>query len=118
MSQGRSDGKPRRFPLPLDKVASGTAGRPRQGGAAGRDLLRPQAHLHQIEQERRRQSTPQGVGLDSVQIRLRMVERLRADGITHAAVLEAFARTPRHLFVDTALVNQAYEDTSLPIGLG
>ncbi|OPH15260.1 protein-L-isoaspartate O-methyltransferase, partial [Azospirillum brasilense] len=24
----------------------------------------------------------------------------------------------RHRFVDTALVNQAYEDTSLPIGLG
>ncbi len=24
----------------------------------------------------------------------------------------------RHRFVDSALVNQAYEDTSLPIGLG
>jgi protein-L-isoaspartate(D-aspartate) O-methyltransferase len=47
-----------------------------------------------------------------------MVERLRADGISHAGVLDAFSQVPRHLFVDTALVNQAYEDTSLPIGLG
>src|SRR5690606_8245775 len=50
--------------------------------------------------------------------RLRMVERLRADGLSHPQVLDAFAQLPRHLFVDTALVNQAYEDTSLPIGLG
>lgn len=47
-----------------------------------------------------------------------MVQRLQADGISHPEVLEAFAQVPRHLFVDTALVNQAYEDTSLPIGLG
>ncbi|MDE1997599.1 MAG: protein-L-isoaspartate O-methyltransferase [Burkholderiales bacterium] len=118
MSQGQSDGKPRRFPLPLDKVASAPSARLKPAVASSREVLRPQAHLHQIEQERRRQSIPQGVGLDSMQIRLRMVERLRSDGITHPGVLEAFARTPRHLFVDTALVNQAYEDTSLPIGLG
>jgi protein-L-isoaspartate(D-aspartate) O-methyltransferase len=33
-------------------------------------------------------------------------------------VLQALGRVPRHLFVDSALVAQAYEDTSLPIGLG
>jgi protein-L-isoaspartate(D-aspartate) O-methyltransferase len=43
---------------------------------------------------------------------------LAAEGISHPGVLDAFTRVPRHLFVDTALVNQAYEDTSLPIGLG
>jgi protein-L-isoaspartate(D-aspartate) O-methyltransferase len=32
-------------------------------------------------------------------------------------VLQAFAGVERHLFVDTALATQAYEDTSLPIGL-
>ena len=121
MSQGSSDGKPaKRFPLALDKVAA----RPGAGRLAGqtvpsqRDVLRPQAHLHQIEQERRRVTVPQGLGLDSAPVRRRMVERLRADGITHSGVLEAFSHLPRHLFVDTALVNQAYEDTSLPIGLG
>jgi protein-L-isoaspartate(D-aspartate) O-methyltransferase len=47
-----------------------------------------------------------------------MVARLRADGVRNERVLDAFARVPRHLFVDSALVTQAYEDTSLPIGHG
>jgi protein-L-isoaspartate(D-aspartate) O-methyltransferase len=47
-----------------------------------------------------------------------MVLRLQASGISHAGVLGAFQAVPRHLFVDSALVNQAYEDTSLPIGHG
>jgi protein-L-isoaspartate(D-aspartate) O-methyltransferase len=33
-------------------------------------------------------------------------------------VLAAMGSVERHRFVDSALVNQAYEDTSLPIGLG
>jgi protein-L-isoaspartate(D-aspartate) O-methyltransferase len=128
MSQGQPDRKPRRFPLQLDQVsaarpAAARTGAPGQssGGATGqtaRPLLRPQAHLQQAEQDRLRHSTPQGLGLDSVHVRRRMVERLVADGISHAGVLEALGRVPRHLFVDSALVNQAYEDTSLPIGLG
>jgi protein-L-isoaspartate(D-aspartate) O-methyltransferase len=61
---------------------------------------------------------PSGVGLDSIGVRLRMVERLVAGGLRDEAVAQAMAQVPRHLFVDTALVNQAYEDTSLPIGLG
>ncbi len=59
-----------------------------------------------------------GLGLDSGAVRARMVERLRADGVACEPVLAAFASVPRHRFVDTALVAQAYEDTSLPIGLG
>jgi protein-L-isoaspartate(D-aspartate) O-methyltransferase len=46
-----------------------------------------------------------------------MVQRLRADGIRHEGVLQAFGVVERHRFVDTALATQAYEDTSLPIGL-
>ncbi|MDR2324153.1 MAG: protein-L-isoaspartate(D-aspartate) O-methyltransferase [Acidovorax sp.] len=60
---------------------------------------------------------PSGVGLDSAAVRTRMVQRLAASGITSAAVLQAMGAVERHMFVDTALVNQAYEDTSLPIGL-
>ncbi|HYR25974.1 MAG TPA: protein-L-isoaspartate O-methyltransferase [Aquabacterium sp.] len=126
MSQGHPDRKPRRFPLQLDQVGAGRAAGPRAAGAGprpalpARDVLRPQAHLHVLEQDRRRLTgpQPQGLGLDSVHVRRRMVERLMADGISHQQVLEAFSTVPRHLFVDTALVNQAYEDTSLPIGLG
>ncbi len=46
------------------------------------------------------------------------MQRLRNAGITHPGVLEAMATVPRHQFVDAALVTQAYEDTSLPIGHG
>ena len=63
-------------------------------------------------------SAPQGVGLDSAAVRARMVQRLAASGIGATAVLHAMEQVPRHHFVDTALANQAYEDTSLPIGLG
>lgn len=60
---------------------------------------------------------PVGWGLDSVAVRMRMVQRLAASGIQSQAVLSAMGGVERHLFVDSALVNQAYEDTSLPIGL-
>ena len=61
---------------------------------------------------------PSGVGLDSGVVRHRMVMKLAAQGITDAKVISAMGSVERHRFVDTALVNQAYEDTSLPIGLG
>jgi protein-L-isoaspartate(D-aspartate) O-methyltransferase len=61
---------------------------------------------------------PQGVGMDSTAVRMRMVQKLQGQGITDSAVLQAMGVIERHRFVDSALVNQAYEDTSLPIGLG
>ena len=60
----------------------------------------------------------QGLGLDSSAVRLNMVRWLGKQGIADPMVLSAMQATERHRFVDTALVNQAYEDTSLPIGLG
>lgn len=63
-------------------------------------------------------ATAVGVGLDSAAVRNRMVQKLAAGGITSPAVLQAMAAVERHRFVDSGLVNQAYEDTSLPIGLG
>jgi protein-L-isoaspartate(D-aspartate) O-methyltransferase len=59
-----------------------------------------------------------GIGLDSHAVRARMAQRLAAQGISDRQVLSAMGAVERHRFVDTALVNQAYEDTSLPIGLG
>ena len=63
-------------------------------------------------------AAPTGLGLDSAQVRTRMVRKLMEQGIEDAVVLKAMERIERHRFVDSALVNQAYEDTSLPIGLG
>lgn len=63
-------------------------------------------------------AVPTGLGLDSAAVRSRMVHKLAAAGVASGTVLQAMGAVERHRFVDTALVNQAYEDTSLPIGLG
>jgi protein-L-isoaspartate(D-aspartate) O-methyltransferase len=57
-----------------------------------------------------------GIGLDSGAVRERMVAKLAAQGIADGRVLAAMRAVERHRFVDSALVGQAYEDTSLPIG--
>ena len=56
--------------------------------------------------------------MDSSAVRQSMVKKLALQGVADAHVLAAMGRVERHRFVDSALVNQAYEDTSLPIGLG
>jgi protein-L-isoaspartate(D-aspartate) O-methyltransferase len=100
---------PARFPLGLERTQ-------RTRGPA--DLLRPQRPLHEAARDAARQSVPSGLGLDSPVVRTRMAERLRAEGIRCEPVIAALAAVPRHRFVDSALANQAYEDTSLPIGHG
>ena len=60
----------------------------------------------------------QGIGMTSQRTRDRLIERLRAEGITNEQVLEVMRTTPRHLFIDEALASRAYEDTALPIGHG
>ena len=57
-----------------------------------------------------------GIGMTSQRTRERMVKRLREQGIADAAVMDVIRKTPRHLFVDEALAQRAYEDSSLPIG--
>lgn len=47
----------------------------------------------------------------------KLIKTLRAKGITDERVLDAFRKVPRHLFVDQALFEQAYDDNALPIGL-
>ena len=46
----------------------------------------------------------------------RLVEALRAQGITHERVLAVLGKLPRHEFVDDALKNRAYENNALPSG--
>lgn len=41
---------------------------------------------------------------------------LKKKGIQNAAVLAAIANTPRHLFVGSSFVSEAYADHALPIG--
>ncbi|CAG4887938.1 protein-L-isoaspartate(D-aspartate) O-methyltransferase [Paraburkholderia gardini] len=56
------------------------------------------------------------MALTSERVRERMVERLRANGVTDPRVLNAMSVVPRHMFVDPGLATQAYEDAALPIG--
>lgn len=115
-----------RFPLGLDQVkplarAAGAAPGPLAKPLAprpGTELLRPQRLLAEAARDAARLAPPSGLGLDSQAVRRRMVERLAAGGIRCGPVLDAMAAVPRHVFVDTALATQAYEDTALPIGLG
>ncbi len=128
--------RPPKFPLRLDQIAKGSktplASRVAPSSAVvmptrpvrpatvalARPLLRPQAPLQQAASHAVSRRTPSGLGLDSEDVRARMVDRLRAGGVHEEAVLVAMAAVQRHRFVDTALVIQAYEDTSLPIGHG
>jgi protein-L-isoaspartate(D-aspartate) O-methyltransferase len=103
----------KRFPA---QWSTGSRG-PAPSGSA-RNPLRPQALLHQAAQDAARHVVPTGLGLDNGPVRERMVARLRSEGIATPSLLAAFGAVPRHRFVDTALAIQAYEDTSLPIGLG
>jgi len=57
-----------------------------------------------------------GIGMTSKRTRLRLIQRLRDDGIQNEAVLSVMAELPRHIFLDEALAHRAYEDTALPIG--
>ncbi len=57
-------------------------------------------------------------GMDRKAFRNNMVSKLRESGIVDPQVLAAMARIERHRFVDTGLVSQAYEESSLPIGWG
>jgi protein-L-isoaspartate(D-aspartate) O-methyltransferase len=113
MSTRQRPGFPARLDRPADAMARARATPApvaRSAPAPARDpaaLRAPQAP-----------STPQGLGLDSQTVRLAMVHKLAAQGIKDARVLDAMGRVERHRFVDTALAPQAYEDTSLPIGLG
>ena len=51
--------------------------------------------------------------------RIRMVDsQIRSRGITDPRVLKAMETVPRHLFVDEGLMDQAYNDSPLPIGEG
>jgi len=112
----------RRFPLALGRLRgtakdeSAVAGA--RGGAAGPAMIRPQRHVATAHADAARRATAVGFGLDSADVRARMVARLRSEGVANETVLAAFAAVPRHLFVDPALATQAYEDTSLPIGHG
>ena len=100
MSDGGGNDRAPRFPLLLDRMGrAGVATKPRE-------TLRPQRPLHEAAKDAVRQAVPLGLGLDSVLVRQRMVQRLRGEGLRCDAVAAAMQQVPRHLFVDSALAIQ------------
>lgn len=51
-------------------------------------------------------------------LRKKLVDQLRAKGITDEKVLQAIHQIPRHYFLDTAFDEIAYEDRAFPIETG
>lgn len=47
-----------------------------------------------------------------------LAQKLRVEGIHNQQVLQAIARSPRHIFVPEILAHKAYDNTALPIGQG
>ena len=57
-----------------------------------------------------------GSGLTSHASRKKLIDELKKLGIKNSEVINLISNMPRHLFIDTALANRAYENVSLPIG--
>ena len=114
------------FPVKLSPSGTIASARKTGVGAVGLKVSTPPPSLNASQQlakdasgvAPRTASAVAGLGLDSVAVRARMVRKLAAQGVQDARVLDAMGQVERHRFVESALVNQAYEDTSLPIGLG
>jgi protein-L-isoaspartate(D-aspartate) O-methyltransferase len=49
-------------------------------------------------------------------LRNQLVKQLEEKGITDKNVLDAIAKIPRHLFIDSSFENFAYQDKAFPIG--
>lgn len=56
--------------------------------------------------------------MTSQRTRVRMIERLRTQGIVDEVVLAAMNAIPRHIFVEEVLASRAYDDVALPINFG
>ena len=51
-------------------------------------------------------------------LRIKLVDTIRQKGITDEGVLAAILKIPRHLFLDPAFVNFAYQNKAFPIAAG
>jgi len=49
-------------------------------------------------------------------LRRQLIEELKGKGITDKAVLDAFDKVPRHFFLDSSFMNQAYTNQAFRIG--
>ena len=99
--------------LPLDATPHELAAA-RQALTARRPAQPAMPHIVQVN----RPGTVGSSGLgNAAAMRAHMVQSLQQSGLHDGRVAQAMLAVERHCFVDSALFNQAYLDTSLPIGL-
>jgi protein-L-isoaspartate(D-aspartate) O-methyltransferase len=108
-------------PKPLAAPSVKTAAKPVAQGSTARGAAQSTAQAKPAARSNERSAAPNvalngAMALTSERVRERMVERLRANGVTDQRVLNAMSVVPRHMFVDPGLAVQAYEDAALPIG--
>jgi len=135
--------KSRKFPLPLSSLENKSSTRISQAVSSHKTTETPQTATQNLRHHEARRSalkhdTPRQVLAHAAPARARtetthqskpmmqlnayeaprraMVERLMTQGVKDRAVLAAMGAVPRHLFIDSGLVGQAYVDASLPIG--
>jgi len=123
--------KSRRFPLPLSSVVDSPGGT--NARATGhRVTATPQTatrnaalDLARGSREKLPPKTAPAAAVLSIArpaplvsdaVRKAMVNRVAQQGVRDTTVLAAMEAVPRHLFIEPALVGQAYVDASLPIG--
>ena len=124
--------RPRRFPLPLSSVVE-HPDRTKNTRSASRGVIAtPQTATRNAALDLARAAKPKSSAksvsmaqaapvlrpapLVSDAVRKAMVARVAQQGVRDAGVLAAMEAVPRHLFIEPALVSQAYIDASLPIG--
>ncbi|MFB9123367.1 protein-L-isoaspartate(D-aspartate) O-methyltransferase [Paraburkholderia dipogonis] len=108
-------------PKPLAAPSVKNAAKPVVQGSTTRGGAQSAAPARPAARSNERRAAPNvalngAMALTSERVRERMVERLRANGVTDQRVLNAMSVVPRHMFVDPGLAVQAYEDAALPIG--
>jgi len=110
------------FPARLDVAPHRPAAAVPGAGRSVSVVRRAPTALPQAQQAVGPPRAPARVGVkampESTGPRRNMVHLLSGQGVSDTLVLAAMGAVERHRFVDTALRAQAYEDTSLPIGLG
>ena len=131
--------KSRKFPLPLSSLDNKSSRRTGKTGHVVLNVATPQTATqnarHQQAHEVKRKLTPtlsdRAAPIRSETMlhrkpvdatlayeapRRAMVARLLKQGVRDPVVLAAMETVPRHLFIESGLVGQAYIDASLPIG--
>lgn len=68
--------------------------------------------------EKLKQHDLEGKGFTSQRRRDHLIQQLQRLGISDQRILLVMRNMPRHLFLDEAMANRAYENCALPIGFG